>query len=135
MSGRGESGVERAAYLVVGAREVDEPDEGASAFCQFEKDWDAQLEQCARLAAERGYAPVGSTVVSVVQPTLPRLLEWANDPGCDILLVASARILGRLRDAWPDWDLVLEHLTAAGARVEPVPYAEPGYPGECFPQR
>ncbi|MEK8171124.1 hypothetical protein NKH77_21105 [Streptomyces sp. M19] len=42
----------------------------------------------------------------------------------------SARILTRIRDAWPDWDRVAERLAAAGARVEAVPYPEPRYPGE-----
>ncbi|MDT3399314.1 recombinase family protein [Streptomyces sp. B1866] len=133
MSDRGVSGPERAACLVFGAREADEPDGpsgGPSVYRQFEKDWDAQTRQCARLAAERGYERVGSTVVSAVQPSLPRLLDWADDPGCEVVLVASDRLLARIRDVWPDWDLMVDHLRAAGARVEAVPYAEPVYPGE-----
>ncbi|MET7765335.1 hypothetical protein ABZS71_26175 [Streptomyces sp. NPDC005393] len=131
MSGRAENGAARAVCLVFGAREVDEPDaDGASTYCQFEKDWDAQLEQCGRLAGERGYQPAGSCVISVAQPTLPRLLEWADDPGCEVVLVASARILGRIRKTWPDWGQVVERLRVAGARVETVPYEEPSYPGE-----
>ncbi|MEU1944404.1 hypothetical protein ABZ554_18645 [Streptomyces sp. NPDC020125] len=136
MSGRTENGAARAAYLVFGAREVDEPDaEGASAYCQFEKDWDAQLEQCGRLAAERGYRPAGSCVMSVAQPTLPRLMEWAADPGCDVVLVASGHVLERIRKTWPDWDRVIARLEEAGARVEAVPYVEPAYPGEELPRR
>src|ERR1044072_4396594 len=113
----GDDGAPRAAYLVFGAREVDEPDaEGAGLYCQFEKDWDAQLEQCGRLAGERGYRPAGSCVVSAAQPGLPRLLEWADAPGCEIVLAPSARILGRIEKTWPDWGQVVERLAAAGGR-------------------
>ncbi|MES4907184.1 MULTISPECIES: hypothetical protein [unclassified Streptomyces] len=132
MSGRGESGAERAAYLVFGARDIDEPDEsdgpegeGAGGYRQFEKDWDAQLERCERLAAERGYRPAGSCVVSAAQPTLPRLLEWADEPGCEIVLIAGRGVLERMRSSWPDWEQVVVRLAAAGARVEAVPYPEP----------
>ncbi|MEK8171125.1 hypothetical protein NKH77_21110 [Streptomyces sp. M19] len=45
------------------------------------------MERCARLAVERGYRLAGSMVVSVVQPTVPRLLEWADAPGCEVVLV------------------------------------------------
>ncbi|WP_438492569.1 hypothetical protein [Streptomyces asiaticus] len=136
MSGRTENGAARAAYLVFGAREVDEPEaEGVSAYCQFEKDWDAQLERCGRLAAERGYRLSGGCVMSVAQPTLPRLLEWAEDPGAEVVLVASDRVLERFRKTWPDWDRVVERLAEAGARVEAVPYVEPAYPGEELPRR
>ncbi|MFC0602127.1 hypothetical protein [Streptomyces palmae] len=120
----------RAAYLVFGAREVDESDDRITAYCQFEKDWDAQLESCARLAEERGYQPVGSSVFSVTQPSLAGVLEWADDPGCEVVLVASDHILRRLQDAWPDWGRVVERLAAAGAVVEAVPYPQPVYPGE-----
>lgn len=130
MSGRGGDGAKRAAFLVFGAREFDEPDEGAVVFRQFDKDWDAQLQQCARLAAERGYQRAGSSVFSVTQTTLPRLLEWADEPDCEVVLVASDRLLRRIRAVWPDWDQAVEHLAAAGARVEAVPYPEPTYPGE-----
>ncbi|MFK4271091.1 hypothetical protein [Streptomyces milbemycinicus] len=134
MSGRGESGAERAAYLVFGARETDEPDEpeaeGAGAYGQFEKDWDAQLERCARLAAERGYRPAGSCVVSAAQPTLPRLLEWADEPDCEIVLIAGHGVLERIRSSWPDWGQVVVRLAAAGARVEAVPYPEPACPAD-----
>ncbi|MGY0061275.1 hypothetical protein ACWY4P_32840 [Streptomyces sp. LZ34] len=126
MSGRGESGAERAAYLVFGAREVDEPDgEGAAGYRQFEKDWDAQLQRCERLAAERGYRPAGSCVVSAAQPTLPRLLEWADEPGCEIVLIAGRAVLERMRSSWPDWEQMVVRLAAAGARVEAVPDPEP----------
>lgn len=124
--------VTRASYLVFGAREVDESDDRITAYCQFEKDWDAQLERCARLAAERGYQPVGSSVFSVTQPTLDRVLEWAGDPGCEVVLIASARIRQRFEEGWPDWDQVVARLGAAGAVVEAVPYPEPSYPGEEF---
>ncbi|GAA4692547.1 hypothetical protein [Streptomyces buecherae] len=130
MSGR----VERAAYLVFGAREVDESDEGSPTFSQFDKDWDAQLQQCGRLAAERGYQPVGSSVFSVLQASMDRLLEWADDPGCDVVLVASPRLLRRMHACWPDWDQVVARLGAAGARLEAVPFPEPAYPGERFPE-
>ncbi|MER7793797.1 hypothetical protein [Streptomyces sp. NPDC097640] len=134
MSGRGESGAERAAYLVFGAREVDEPEtEAAGGYRQFEKDWDAQLDRCARLAAERGYRPAGSCVVSAAQPTLPRLLEWADEPGCEIVLVAGRGVLERIRSCWPDWGQVVVRLAAAGARVEAVPDPEPGGPGGQLP--
>ncbi|WKX70624.1 hypothetical protein [Streptomyces sp. XD-27] len=124
----------RVTYLVFGAREVDEADDRITAYCQFEKDWDAQLGRCARLAEERGYEPVGSSVFSVTQPTLPRVLEWAGEPGCEVVLVASARILRRFREGWPDWGQVEARLAAAGAVVEAVPYPEPAYPGEDFPR-
>ncbi|KUJ65014.1 hypothetical protein ACZ90_52690 [Streptomyces albus subsp. albus] len=123
----------RAAYLVFGAREVDESDDRFMAYCRFEKDWDAQLRRCARLAEERGYQPAGSSVFSVTQPSLGRVLEWADDPGCEVVLVASDRIRQRLQDGWPDWDRVVERLAAAGAEVEAVPYPQPAYPGEEFP--
>jgi hypothetical protein len=134
MSGRGESGAERAAYLVFGAREIDESDEpdgeAAGRYLRFEKDWDAQLERCGRLAAERGYRPAGSCVVSAAQPTLPRLLEWADAPGCEIVLIAGPGVLERMRSCWPDWEQVVVRLAAAGARVEAVPDPEPGGPAE-----
>lgn len=137
MSGRGESGAERAAYLVFGAREIDEPGEpeteAAGGYRQFEKDWDAQLDRCARLAAERGYRPAGSCVVSAAQPTLPRLLEWADEPGCEIVLVAGRGVLERMRSCWPDWGQVVVRLAAAGARVEAVPDPEPDGPGGQLP--
>ncbi|MBL1099579.1 hypothetical protein [Streptomyces coffeae] len=137
MSGRAENGsASRAVCLVFGAREVDEPDaEAAGVYCQFEKDWDAQLERCRRLAEERGYAPAGSCVVSASQPALSRLLEWADDPGCEVVLVASARVLARIESSWPDWSELMDRLKVAGARVEAVPYPEPTYPGEELPKR
>ncbi|MGW3570940.1 hypothetical protein ACWDSL_44910 [Streptomyces sp. NPDC000941] len=143
MSGRGESGAERAAYLVFGARETDEPDEpvepvepdgeAAGRFRQFEKDWDAQLERCERLAVERGYRPAGLCVVSAAQPTLPRLLEWADEPDCEIVLIAGRGVLERMRSCWPDWDQLVVRLAAAGARVEAVPYPEPACPADESP--
>ncbi|WP_435243268.1 hypothetical protein [Streptomyces cucumeris] len=140
MSGRAESGsVSRAVCLVFGARELDESDapgtEAAGTYCQFEKDWDAQLARCARLAEERGYASAGSCVVSASQPALPRLLDWADDPGCEIVLVASARLLARIERSWPDWTEVTDRLKRSGARVEAVPYPEPTYPGEELQKR
>ncbi|MFF8816003.1 VOC family protein [Streptomyces pactum] len=122
--------VTRASYLVFGAREVDESDDRITTYCQFEKDWEAQLERCARLAAERGYRPVGSSVFSAAQPTLDRVLEWAGEPGCEVVIVGSDRVLRRFRDTWPDWDRVVARLRAAGAEVEAAPYPEPCYRGE-----
>lgn len=117
-----------------GAREADEHEgEAAGGYRQFEKNWDAQLERCRRLAAERGYRPAGSCVVSAVQPTLPRLLEWADEPGCEIVLVAGRGVLERMRSCWPDWGQVVVRLAAAGARVEAVPDPEPDAPGEQLP--
>lgn len=127
-------GAERAACLVFGAREVDEPhQEGPPLFRRFEKDWAAQREQCRRHTEERGYRPAGSTVFSVRQPARARVLEWADQPGCEVVLVASARVLDRMRAEWPDWEPMVERLAAAGARVEVVPYPEPRYSGEELP--
>lgn len=130
---RERDGAERAACLVFGAREVDESQEGPPLFRRFEKDWAAQREQCRRHTRDRGYQHAGSTVFSVRQPSPARVLEWADQPGCEVVLVASARLLERMRAEWPDWDRMVERLDAAGARVEAVPLPEPRYGGEELP--
>src|SRR5207247_971852 len=114
---------------------ADEPHEGPPVYSRFEKDWCAQAQWCGRLAAGRGYRPAGTSVFSARQPSSPRLLEWADSTECEVVVVASERILGRMRQAWPDWGEVVERLAAVGVRIEAAPFPEPVYAGEEPPRR